>query len=236
MTSIPQALDWLAAAAPHLHLAQLRRSGKLIELLPEVDALYGVPQSAEYHPEIDTGVHIELTLEAASLLTDSPAVRFAALVHDLGKALTPPDRWPKHVDHESQGLVPVAAVCDRFSVPEDWRKLALMVCEYHLHAHRAFEMNPKSVVRLFRTTGLEDQPQLLEPFLLAVEADKRGRAGRLYSSYPQGRYLADAFGIVRSTPMPADVTTPQGQDVHNMRLHLIRQVRTRHQPTENEVF
>ena len=226
----PRGLEWLEGEAPHKELARLHKSGTLRMLLPEVDALYGIPQSAEHHPEIDTGIHIELTVEAATLLSADTRVRFAALVHDLGKALTPRDELPQHIDHETRGLEPVAIVCRRFEVPADWRELALLVCEHHLSVHRAFEMAARSAVRLFDSTGLFEQPHLVEPFLLAVEADKRGRAGRLHSRYPQAAYLREAFAALLQMPMPrnAEQASREWQVAHQQRVGRVEQVRKKH--------
>ena len=226
----PRGLEWLQGETPHKELARLRASGALRKLLPEVDALYGIPQTPEHHPEVDTGIHIELTLEAAALLSNDPAVRFAALVHDLGKALTPRDELPQHIDHERTGLKPVAAVCERFGVPADWRELALLVCEHHLSAHRAFEMAARSVVRLFDTTGLLGRPHLVESFLLAVEADKRGRAGRLSSAYPQAAYLKETFGVLARMAMPrnAEQVSREWQVAHMQRVAAVEPIRKKH--------
>jgi tRNA nucleotidyltransferase (CCA-adding enzyme) len=226
----PRGLEWLQGETPHKELARLRASGALRKLLPEVDALYGIPQTPEHHPEVDTGIHIELTLEAAALLSNDPAVRFAALVHDLGKALTPRHELPQHIDHERTGLKPVATVCDRFDVPADWRELALLVCEHHLSVHRSFEMAARSVVRLFDSARLLDSPQLIEPFLLAVESDKRGRAGRLNAAYPQAAYLREAFAALARMPMPksAAQVSREWQVAHMQRVATVEPIRKRH--------
>ncbi|KWU19196.1 hypothetical protein AS149_13195 [Burkholderia cenocepacia] len=192
--------------------------------------MYGIPQTPEHHPEVDTGSHIELTLEAAALLSNDPAVRFAALVHDLGKALTPRNELPQHIDHEKAGLKPVGEVCERFKVPADWRELALLVCEHHLSVHRAFEMAARSVIRLFDNAGLVERPMLVEPFLLAVEADKRGRAGRLNAAYPQGAYLREAFAVLAGMPMPrnAEQVSREWQVAHMQRVSAVEPIRRKH--------
>ncbi|VTU42603.1 MULTISPECIES: HD domain-containing protein [unclassified Variovorax] len=224
---IPAELAWLTAPAPHEELARLRASGELRRFLPEVDALYGIPQSPEHHPEIDTGRHIELTLEAAAMLSSDPKVRYAALVHDLGKALTPQGELPQHINHEHAGLAPVAEVSDRLGVPNDWKTLALLVCEHHLNVHRAFEMNPRGVIRLFERLPLVAQPELLEPFLIAVEADKRGRAGQLHRDYRQGIFLREAFRFLLENPIPPyeTIDTPAGVAVHRTRLTALAEAR-----------
>jgi len=169
-------------------------------------------------------------VEAAALLSVDPRVRFAALVHDLGKALTPRDELPQHIDHETRGLEPVAVVCRRFDVPTDWQELALLVCEHHLSVHRAFEMAARSAVRLFDTTRLLERPNLIEPFLLAVESDKRGRAGRLSSRYPQAAYLREVFAVLLQMPMPrnAEQASREWQVAPQQRVARVEQVRKRH--------
>lgn len=185
--------DWMGSESP-LRLLRVRvDNGWLREHLPEVHVLYGIPQSPQWHPEIDTGVHVELALQQATLLTTDPAVRFAVLVHDLGKGLTPAAELPQHIDHETAGLPLVDRVCDRFEVSASWRALARLVCEYHLHVHRAMDLSNRGVARFFREAGLYARPDLLEPLLLSCVADKRGRAGMESAPYPQMAFLREAF-------------------------------------------
>lgn len=164
-------------------------TGRLQRDLPEIYALYGVPQKAEHHPEIDTGVHTMLVIEQAQKLSKDPAVLFAALVHDLGKALTPPDEWPAHRGHEERGMAPVNALCDRLAVPVAVRTLALQVCEEHLICHRAFEMRPGSLVQWLEKAGWLADRQGLTNFIAACEADARGRTGFENREYLSGYYL-----------------------------------------------
>jgi tRNA nucleotidyltransferase (CCA-adding enzyme) len=219
-------LNWLNGSAPHNELLRLRASGELREFLPEVDALFGVPQAPEHHPEIDTGQHLVFCLEIAQRLNASPAARFAVLVHDLGKALTPADELPRHIDHERCGLVPVARLCDRFGVPGYWRKLALLVCEFHLNAHRAVEMRTKSTLKLLSDTGMETDATLLDDFVVACESDKRGRLNKTENDYPQGRYLRQAAFALRGLTM-APGTPLDGHGVqrhHRARLDAVNVV------------
>lgn len=176
----------------------LRQTGALERILPEVDRLYGVPQTARYHPEIDTGIHTEMVLDQSARLGAPLESRFACLVHDLGKALTPDHRLPAHPGHEKAGLEPVEAVCARLKVPRACRDLALQVCQWHLHVHRALELKPATVVRLFTGLDLFRRPERLEPFLLACEADARGRTGLEDRDYPQPDYLRRAFQAAAS--------------------------------------
>jgi tRNA nucleotidyltransferase (CCA-adding enzyme) len=223
----PESLKWLEGAAPHLTLAEMHKDGRLAQLLPEVEALYGIPQHASYHPEIDTGRHMELTMQAAELLTSNPKVRFAALVHDLGKALTAKDLLPAHVGHETAGLEPVRKVCRRLGVPEDWTRLALLVCQHHLSAHIAFEMSEAAMVRFFSNTGLDADEELFEQFILAVGADKRGREGRLDTIYKQGVFLREVFKCLSAMQMPSGETyqTELGSIAHAQRVSALKKLR-----------
>ena len=199
MTTSFKALEtWLSSPHPEVELQARRASGWLQRHLPEVDRLYGIPQVAEHHPEIDVGRHIELTLGMAAQLSNDPRVRYAALIHDLGKALTRPEQWPKHHSHEALGVRPGLKVGQRFGVPKDWRRLGALVSVAHLQAHRTMALPARSVVRLFRQAGFFERPALFEPFVLACEADARGREGLQNRPYPQGDRLRAAFAIART--------------------------------------
>jgi tRNA nucleotidyltransferase (CCA-adding enzyme) len=175
----------LAEPKPSAFLRVLRETGALAKLFPEVDALYGVPQRAEYHPEVDTGIHIEMVCDMAAALAPGDArIGFAALVHDLGKALTPADVLPKHINHEHAGLPAVRAVCDRCKVPTDYRKLAEATCREHLNVHRVPELKAKTVHDLIARCDGFRQPQRIADMALVCEADKRGRAGLQDVPYP----------------------------------------------------
>ena len=176
----------------------LRECGALARLLPEVDALWGVPQVAEFHPEIDTGEHVMLVLDQAAAMNTPLDVRFACLVHDLGKALTPAEQLPKHQGHGKRGLEPVVEVCRRLRVPNELRDLALLVCEFHLVCHRAAELKPGTVMRLFKRADAFRRPERFERFLLACEADKRGRKGRASQPYPAAALLRRALNAATS--------------------------------------
>lgn len=180
----------LRASRPSAFLRTLRDCGALAVVLPEVDALYGVPQRAEFHPEVDTGLHIELVCDmAARIAPGDDVVGFAALVHDLGKALTPAEEWPKHVLHEQRGLDPVKALCRRLKVPTAHRDLALGACREHLNIHRLHEMRGASLHDLIARNDGFRQPQRIALLALVCEADKRGRGGMAESDYPQGAEL-----------------------------------------------
>ena len=178
---------------PRLFIEVLRDCRALARVFPEIDALFGVPQPAAYHPEIDTGLHTLLVLEQAAALTADPEVRFAALLHDLGKALTPRTEWPRHRGHEQRGAEPINALCDRLRVPNKYRDLALLVCRYHLHLHRIRELKPATVLTLLEKLNAFRQPHRVEQFTLACEADMRGRQGWQDRAYLQAKILENCF-------------------------------------------
>ena len=180
----------LASRTPSAFLRTLRACGALQALLPEVDALYGIPQRAEYHPEIDTGLHTEMVLDmAAQLAPGDASVAFAALAHDLGKALTPPGEWPKHIAHEHRGLPAVEAVCVRWKVPNDYRALALHACREHLNVHRLEQLRPETVLALLQRIDAFRRPERVAALATVCEADKRGRLGMSDSPYPNAALL-----------------------------------------------
>lgn len=180
----------LAAPRPSAFLRTLREAGALRAVLPEVDALYGVPQRPEFHPEVDTGLHQELVSDMAARLAPGDAVvGFAALAHDLGKALTPKDRWPRHIGHEQAGLKPLRALCERLKVPVQHRDLAVIACREHLNVHRLAELRDDTVHDLLVRCDAFRKPERIAQLALVCEADKRGRLGRENEPYPQGEAL-----------------------------------------------
>jgi len=180
----------LASKRPSAFIRTLHDCGALAAVLPEVDALYGVPQRAEYHPEVDTGVHVELVCDmAARLAPGDTVVGFAALVHDLGKALTPADELPRHVKHEQRGVAPVRTLCERMKVPTAHRELALMACREHLNVHRLFELRDATVHDLLARCDAFRKPDRIAQLAIVCEADKRGRAGLQDEPYPQREEL-----------------------------------------------
>ena len=183
----------LAEARPSEFLQALRACHALRVVFPEIDALYGVAQRAEFHPEIDTGTHVELVLDAAARLAPGDdLVGWCALTHDLGKALTPKDQLPRHVRHEHNGIAPLRALAARLRVPAEYAALAEQVCRHHLDAHRAFELRPVTVLELLEHLDGFRRPERLRRFLLACTADKRGRLGYADADYPQADFLRAA--------------------------------------------
>lgn len=198
----------LAEPQPSAFLRVLREAGALAVLFPEIDALYGVPQRAEFHPEIDTGVHQEMVLDAAAQLAPGDdLVGFCALTHDLGKALTPADELPRHIGHEQRGVTPLRALASRLKVPTEYAELAELVCREHLNAHRALELKPATVLKLLVSLDALRRPERLQTFLAACLADKRGRLGHEQDDYPQAAWLRrarDAAASVTSAPFIAE--------------------------------
>jgi tRNA nucleotidyltransferase (CCA-adding enzyme) len=168
----------------------LKDCNALKKIFPELDALFGVPQPAQHHPEIDTGIHSLMSLEQATLLSTSPEVRFAALVHDLGKGITPKEHWPSHHGHEKKGLTLLRQLCNRLRVPNNFTALAMHVMEYHTHSHKVFELRPATLTDVLSTLGAFKDPLNLSWFLLACEADAKGRTGFEQRAYPQAQLIS----------------------------------------------
>ncbi len=182
----------LSEKTPAAYFEALRSCRALAVIFPELDALFGVPQPAAYHPEIDTGLHSLMVLQQATKLSDKALVRFAALVHDLGKAATPRDQWPHHHGHEQLGLPILDNFCQRLRVPRQFNKLAQHVMRYHSHCHRAFALRPATIVDMLAAMGMFKEHADLNDFLLACTADARGRTGLENSAYPQADFLRTA--------------------------------------------
>ncbi|MFC6439487.1 multifunctional CCA addition/repair protein [Bowmanella sp. JS7-9] len=180
---------------PHIYFDVLHRCDALEYWFMELDRLWGVPNPAMWHPEIDTGVHTLMVLEQACQLSDKLSVRFAALVHDVGKGLTPAQRWPSHRGHETLGLQAIRDLCERIRAPNECRDLALLVSEYHSHVHRAFELRPATLLNLFDSADAWRKPQRFDDFLTACRADARGRSGFESTPYLQADYVRQAFNI-----------------------------------------
>ncbi|MCY4051403.1 MAG: multifunctional CCA addition/repair protein [Gammaproteobacteria bacterium] len=168
-----------ALAGPNIaeFILTLKRCKALKSLLPEIDKLFGIPQTAKYHPEIDTGIHILMCLDAVEKITNDPMTRFAVLVHDLGKAVTPTDILPSHHKHEINGLAPITGLCERLKVPVSYRQFALMVCRHHLEAHRIAKMKPGKVLKILEKINAFRSPEMIKKFKQCCLADSRGRAG-----------------------------------------------------------
>ena len=186
---------------PDVFFQVLRDCGALSKLLPEVDALFGVPQTALHHPEIDTGVHMLMVLQQCAAHAQPLTVRWACLLHDLGKGSTPASDWPRHIAHEVRGLKLVRAVNTRCKAPKDCQELALLVCEYHTHGHRALELKASTLLELLQSFDIYRRPQRFAEFVAACEMDARGRLGFEQRDYPQATYLLNAADAARAVPV-----------------------------------
>ena len=199
----------LSEASPQAFLKVMRDCGALAVILPEVDALYGVPQPSKYHPEVDTGIHIELCLEQARKLCrhhelgDDNAVLYATLVHDVGKALTDKDKWPSHYGHETLGLKALQALHKRLPVPNEHAALARLVSAHHTKLHRIEELKASTLLKLLAALDAFRRPERLHKFLLSCEADARGRTGLEDRDYPQRAYLLAVLEAANGIDIPA---------------------------------
>jgi tRNA nucleotidyltransferase (CCA-adding enzyme) len=183
---------------PRAAIELLREVGALRVILPELDALFGVPQRPEWHPEVDTGEHTLLALQVAASRGASQAVRFAVLVHDLGKALTPRAEWPRHHAHETLGLPAIEALCARLRVPQEHRELGLLASRFHTHVHRGLELRTSTLLELLEHCDAFRRPARFVEFLEACECDARGRLGFAEKPYPQRARVEQAFEIARA--------------------------------------
>ncbi|MXZ28799.1 MAG: multifunctional CCA addition/repair protein [Gammaproteobacteria bacterium] len=179
--------------APQRFFEVLRECGALKVIFPEIDRLWGVPQPKRWHPEIDTGVHVMMVLEQAARFSDKVEVRFAALTHDLGKGVTPEQYWPRHSGHEAASVRLVGEMCERLGAPKRFRTLAEKVARYHGVCHRADELRPETKLKVLESLGAFRADSLLEDFLVACEADYRGRLGMTEDAYPAADVFRRAF-------------------------------------------
>ena len=192
----------LGEQQPRVFFEVLRECGALAVLIPELDKLFGVPQPAQWHPEIDTGLHCLMVLEQACRLTEDKSVRFAALLHDLGKGDTDPAQWPKHIAHETRGIALADKVCKRLRAPNEHTELTRLSSQYHTHCHRALELKPATLLKLFEGLDAFRRPDRFAKFLLVCEADARGRTGFEQRDYPQANYLRSAFASIAAISVP----------------------------------
>ena len=188
---------------PEIFIKTLRDCGALAVLFPEIDCLFGIPQPEKWHPEIDTGLHTLMVCARAAQLSEDPAIRFAAQLHDLGKGLTPIANWPRHVGHEKLGLNAIQALCDRFRVPTVFRQLAFMVCQEHTNVHKAGELRPETFLKIFDRNDCWRKPERVSQLALCCQADHQGRTGFENTSYPQGEWLTAAFDVANSVDIKA---------------------------------
>lgn len=183
----------LMEAKPSRMFDVLRSCGALARILPDVDRLFGVPQPAQHHPEVDSGVHVMMVIDYAAARGYGLTVRFAALTHDLGKGTTPPAEWPRHHGHEARSVQLLAGLCEKLKVPADCRDLARLAARYHGDIHRAMELRPDTIARLLQAADGYRRPERFQELLQACEADSRGRLGMEDAPYPQAAYLTGAL-------------------------------------------
>jgi tRNA nucleotidyltransferase (CCA-adding enzyme) len=219
----------LSEQAPSRFFEVLRECDALARLFPEIDCLFGVPQPEQHHPEIDTGIHTMMALEQAARLSADPEVRFAALLHDLGKGTTPKEEWPKHIGHEERGVPLVKTLCDRYRVPNNYRDLAMMVTPYHLHYFRIGEMRPDTILKTLQSLDAFRRPERFEQFLLACEADSRGRTGFEDRQPEQTGIMRRAYqaaAAISVNPLIKQGLSGDdiGKELHKLRIEAIKSV------------
>ena len=223
----------LSEDTPSRFFEVLRDCTALARLFPEIDALYGVPQPPRHHPEIDTGVHTMLVVDQAARLSADPRVRFAALMHDVGKGATPKADWPRHVGHEARGAALIEKFCERFRAPNEFRELAAAVARHHLLCHRLFELRASTLLELLESLDAFRRPERVAMFGAACEADARGRTGLEQDPYPQRDHLLQALEAARTVDSAtiAAAATGEGQSgeaigarIRERRIHAVKQV------------
>ena len=214
---------------PDVYIEVLRESGALQVLFPELAQLFGVPQRPEYHPEIDTGVHLLMCLQVAVKNQLNPRTRFAVLLHDLGKGITPKDVLPRHIGHEARGLPLVQALCARYKVPKDYQQLAEIVCVHHLECHRVVELQAKTLWHKLQQLDALRRPERFDEFLQACKADAQGRLGWEDKPYPQVEYFRQARQVAAAIT-PKDLTNASeltgqalGDALSLARIHALQQ-------------
>jgi tRNA nucleotidyltransferase (CCA-adding enzyme) len=230
----------LSEQTPQMYFQTLRDCGALACILPEVDRLFGVAQRPDFHPEIDAGVHTMMALEQAAKLSDDCSVRFAVLVHDVGKGITPEDVLPRHTGHEARGLPLVKTLCERLKVPNQYRKLALVVTEYHLQCHRAADLKVETLLNLLRGAGALKSSAKLEPFLLSCEADARGRLGLENRHYSSPNYLRRAQSALATVGIADLVSSGAagdeiGRQLHNRQIARLTEFKQSNQPYNGDL-
>jgi tRNA nucleotidyltransferase (CCA-adding enzyme) len=219
----------LSESRPDVFIQVLRDCGALRVVYPELDALFGVPQPEKWHPEVDTGVHQLLALRAAVNLGGNVAARFAVLMHDLGKGVTPAHTLPSHHGHEDAGVALVEQLCARVRVPNQLRELAMIAARYHTHVHRAFELRSDTVLKTLESCDALRRPERFADFLLACEADARGRQGLENRDYPQRAFFARARDAVAAVALSAEERTGRsgeqiGQELRKRRIAVIEAI------------
>ena len=222
----------LRTARPRRYFEVLRECNALSKVFPEIDRLFGVPQPEKYHPEIDSGIHTLMVLEQAKKLTANTEVLFAALVHDLGKATTPAEKWPSHHGHEQRSVGLALALCKRLRIPNKYKELAVIVARFHLDCHRVGEMKPATILNKLEALDAFRRPDRFTQFLIACEADARGRKGLEERDYPQAtlftRYYEACLTVdTKSLDMENLTGTQIAKQIRKQRTEAIREAQNR---------
>lgn len=227
----------LSTQSPEVFLTVLRQCGALKVVMPEIDALFGVPQPAQWHPEIDCGIHTLMVAKQAAELSPNKVIRFAAQVHDLGKALSPKDDLPSHKMHCKDGLKPIKALCQRLRVPNDYRDTALMVCAQHTKIHHANEMRPATFVNILDQIDSWRKPERVTQLALCCRADARGRTGHESDTYLQADILLAAFDAALQVDVKPIVAAGfKGKDIkEQLAIHRIAAVELAIKPLQSKV-
>jgi len=204
-----------------VYFETLQETGSLLTLFPEINALFGTPQPPRYHPEIDCGIHALMSLKAACKLSKDSDIRFASLIHDLGKALSPQDNLPHHYGHEKKGLQPIKKLCKHLKVPNNYSELALLVSEFHTHVHKVKELKSATILKVLKQCDAFRRPERFEKILLCCEADAKGRTGFEEAEYPQAQIFLQALQQAQSVSAQSliklGVITPEtdGKEIGN---------------------
>jgi tRNA nucleotidyltransferase (CCA-adding enzyme) len=212
---------------PERFIEVLRDCQALKIIFPEIDALFGIPNPEQYHPEIDSGIHTLIALQQAAQLTEDPMIRFAVLMHDVGKAQTPKEEWPHHQNHCQRGAEILKIFCKRWHVPKLYKDLAGLVTLYHCHCNQVLSLNTKSITKLLKALDPFRRPQRFEQFLIACAADVKGRKGLENTPYPQADFLRKAVESCRNIKIDTQGLSPQAiaQYIHKQHLTVIEQLR-----------
>lgn len=220
----------LAEPNPEVFIQVLRDCGALQRIFPEIDALFGVPQTATHHPEVDTGIHTLMSLQQTVKLTNNTCIRFATLLHDLGKGSTPVEELPRHIAHEERSLPLVRKLCEHIAAPRDYKELALMVAQWHTHCHRAMELKPATILKVLQSNDAFRRPERFLQFLICCEADARGRTGFEDRDYPQADFFRRALSAAQKidlAPLREKGLTGQafGEAITRLRLDKITELK-----------
>lgn len=218
----------LAGPHPEVFLTTLRASGALLKILPELDALFGVPNWRRYHPEVDSGIHTLMVLKQVTLVSEEPIVRLAALLHDLGKAKTPESCWPSHIGHEKKGVECIDELCKRLRIPSEYRKFASLVARFHLTIHRLFELRASTIVSTLEQTDAFRRPEWFERLLLVCEADAGGKGQLCYPQANHWRFILKACAQLKAKTLVSQGYTGRAikEELHKRRVERVAEILT----------